>query len=149
MGEASSFSSTANTNLAPIMPPPALGIEVRPYQTEALAAIIENFSQGNHRLVVHLPIGTGKTILFSKLIAIRNNFHTLVLAHRDELIEQAAEKIRLIIPDAQIGFVKAERNEIHAPIVIASVQSLGQEKRLKGLENSFNTVIIDEAHHVD
>lgn len=72
----------------------------------------------------------------------------LILAHRDELIEQARDKVRLVLgDDAEIGIIKAERNEVNAEIVIASVQTLSRQKRLEQLRTDFGVVITDEAHH--
>jgi ATP-dependent helicase IRC3 len=71
----------------------------------------------------------------------------LVLAHRDELLAQAAAKLRLVLPAAPIGVVQAERDERDAPIVVASVQTLSRRRRLDGLVADFATVVVDEAHH--
>lgn len=94
-----------------------------------------------HHIVTH------NTIMFSAL-AQRMNVPTLVLAHRDELISQAADKIRQVWPDADIGVVKAERNEIDHQVVVASVQTLARSNRREQIPtDKFGLVIIDEAHH--
>jgi len=72
----------------------------------------------------------------------------LLLAHRRELITQAAEKLKLYSPQADIGICKAEQNEINKDIVIGSVQSCS--KRLEQLkEKDFSVLLIDEAHHAE
>jgi superfamily II DNA or RNA helicase len=71
----------------------------------------------------------------------------LVLAHRDELIEQAVGKLRWINPGIEIGVVKAERDGHAAPVVVASVQTLSRRQRLARLVPDFGTIVIDEAHH--
>jgi len=122
-------------------------IALRPYQQEALAAIAEAESKGIRRQLVALPTGTGKTVIFSRLIAERRG-RALVLAHRDELIGQAAEKILTVNPAASVGIVKAERNESHRDIVVASIQTLARESRLARIDPAgFRTVVVDEAHH--
>jgi superfamily II DNA or RNA helicase len=123
-------------------------VKLRPYQEEALKAIEEELAQGVKRQILNLATGLGKTITFSELIRRRKEKgRALVIAHRDELITQAVEKMTLIDPLANIGIVKAECNEWFTDIVVASVQSL-HEKRLKQWSrNDFKTIIIDEAHH--
>ncbi len=120
---------------------------MRPYQADALAAVEQAEARGIQRPLIALPAGTGKTVIFSHLIQQRNG-RALVLAHRDELIEQAVEKIRRVKPKARLGIVKAERDEGRAPIVVASVQTLSRPSRLMRIgPEDFATVIVDEAHH--
>jgi superfamily II DNA or RNA helicase len=89
---------------------------------------------------------SGKTVIFSHLLAQRSG-RSLVMAHREELLDQAAAKIRAIIPGASIGIVQGKRNQFDEKIVAASVATLANEKRLDQLGHDFQTVIIDEAHH--
>lgn len=119
---------------------------LRPYQREALQAIRRAEARGLRRLLVALPTGTGKTVIFAHLIRLRPG-RALVLAHRDELLQQAADKIARVIPDAEIGLIKGRRNDHEAPIVVASIQTLSRPHRLAQLSRSFTTIIVDEAHH--
>lgn len=119
---------------------------LRPYQIETLAQVNKAFNEGKNRLLVSLPTGCGKTIIFAHLVTHALG-RSLVIAHRDELIEQAADKIRMLFPSADIGIVKAERNQIDNQIIVASIQTLTRESRLSQLEKNFSTIIIDEAHH--
>lgn len=121
-------------------------LTLRDYQTECLAAIGAAEARGIQRQLVTLPTGTGKTVIFAHLLQ-RRPGRALILVHRDELARQAEEKILLVIPDARIGIVKAERNEIESPIAIASIQTVSRENRLQQLPRDFNTIIVDEAHH--
>jgi len=89
---------------------------------------------------------TGKTVLFGHLLNGRDG-RGLVLAHRDELIGQAAGKLRQIAPSLEVGIVKAERDEIGADVVVASIQTLARPSRLARLEANFRTIVVDEAHH--
>jgi superfamily II DNA or RNA helicase len=120
-------------------------LPLRPYQTQALGAIAEAETRGVRRQLVVLPTGSGKTVVFSHLVSDRPG-RALVLAHRDELIGQAAEKLTLVSGSLDIGIVKAQRNETGARVVVASVQSLVQPERLARL-GKVSTVIVDEAHH--
>jgi ATP-dependent helicase IRC3 len=123
-------------------------IQLRDYQQEAKSAVLENHKQGVTRPLVSLPTGTGKTIVFGAVVKERGG-RALVLAHRDELLTQAAEKISLVYPQAEIGRIKAEENDFEdKQIVCASVQTLTRPKRLEQIAHAgFDTMIIDEAHH--
>jgi hypothetical protein len=70
----------------------------------------------------------------------------LVLAHRDELIEQGAAKIRTVNPHLRVGIVKAERDEVGADVIVASVQTLRNDRRLRRVRG-IGTVVVDECHH--
>src|SRR5262245_17555310 len=124
----------------------------RQYQLDALTAIEDAEGRGVRRpLVVH-PTGTGKTVTFSHLIARRalaGHHRALVLVHRDELANQTVDKISLVAPDLRTGIVKAERDEHDADVVVASVQTAYQQRRLDRLTSAggFATVVVDEAHH--
>ena len=120
--------------------------DLRPYQQEAIDAIVAAEVRGIRRPLLALPTGTGKTVVFAHLIQQRGG-RSLVLVHRDELIWQAAEKLQIIAPDVELGIVKAARDEVDAPCVLASVQTISRETRLARLPRGFQTVIVDEAHH--
>jgi ATP-dependent helicase IRC3 len=121
-------------------------LEVRPYQQEALDAIIAGEARGVRRPLVALPTGTGKTVVFAHLIAQRPG-RALVLVHRDELVWQAIDKLRMVAPELPVGVVKAARDEVLMPCLIASVQTLSREARLARVPPDFQTIIVDEAHH--
>lgn len=122
-------------------------ITLRGYQVEAIDRILVARDRGVSRQLGVAACGLGKTIIFANL-AERLNVPTLILAHRDELITQAAAKVRMVWPDVDLGIVKAERNETWADVVVASVQTLASERRLRQLPmNRYGLVICDEAHH--
>ena len=123
-----------------------MALELRPYQAEAISAIEDAERRGVRRPLLGLPTGTGKTVIFAALIR-RRGGSALVLAHRDELLVQATDKIRQVDPAARLGLVKAEANEVEAPVVVASMQTLARESRLVRLPRRFETVVVDEAHH--
>jgi superfamily II DNA or RNA helicase len=135
-----------SVGLAALTPFSTTSLTIRPYQAEALEAVHQAIVNNISRPLIDLPTGTGKTIIFAQLIRNRGG-RTLVLAHRDELIEQAVEKILLVDPSADIGVVKGKRNEKDARIVVASIQTLSKKKRLSQLPKDFRTLIVDEAHH--
>ena len=122
-------------------------IQLRDYQEECLENIFKEAEAGIRRQLITLPTGSGKTILMSAL-AKEFNRKTLILAHREELITQTLDKLKLFWPDAKVGICKAERDEIQEQIVIGSVQTCSRPHRLERLkEQGFELLMIDEAHH--
>ena len=127
---------------------------LRPYQVESQQAILEHRARGIRSQIVSLATGLGKTLIIAtlpKLLSLRPTDVTLVVAHRDELIEQTVDKMRVENPDALIGVEKAERRAPEdANIVVATVQTLS-EKRLEAFVQRFHRrialFVIDEAHH--
>lgn len=137
--------------------PPAGGqvraapIALRPYQNEAKAAVLEQWEQGVQRTLLVLPTGCGKTIVFAKISedCVKRGERVLILAHRGELLEQAADKIRKAC-NLNCAVEKAEETSLGSfwRITVGSVQTLMRESRLaRFLPDYFDTIIIDEAHH--
>jgi len=137
-------STTPTLDLRPASPAPT--ITLRPYQEEAVAAVLAKEDEGVKRQVVAHPTGCGKTTVFTEL-ARRLDRETILLVHRDELVRQAVERFQLVWPDASVGVVKAERNEVGNQVVVASIQTLARERRRKMLVPRFEFVIVDECHH--
>lgn len=126
-------------------------MELRPYQAEAKTSVFEQWDKGFKRTLVVLPTGTGKTVVFAKIAeeCVREGSRVLILAHRGELLEQAADKI-LKATGLICATEKAEQSCLGSwyRITVGSVQTLMSEKRLSNFPaDYFNTIIIDEAHH--
>jgi superfamily II DNA or RNA helicase len=126
-------------------------VELRPYQQEAKDAIRAEWTKGNYRTLLVLPTGTGKTIVFSKLTEelVRDGERVLILAHRGELLEQAADKMAKAT-GLKCAVEKAENTCLDSwfRVVVGSVQSMMRETRLEQFDTDyFNTIIVDEAHH--
>lgn len=126
-------------------------MELRPYQQEAKAAIQAEWAEGRRRTLLVLPTGTGKTIVFSKLIedCVRSGERVLVLAHRGELLDQAADKLAQAT-GLGCAVEKAEESCLGSwfRVAVGSVQSLMREKRLSRFSpDYFDTIVVDEAHH--
>ena len=70
-------------------------MELRPYQQQAKDRIFEEWDSGNAKTLLVLPTGCGKTIVFAKVTedCVRLGGRVLILAHRGELLDQAADKI--------------------------------------------------------
>lgn len=128
-----------------------MGQELRPYQQQARDRIHAEWDAGHTRTLLVLPTGTGKTIVFASVAAdqVRAGDRVLVLAHRGELLEQAADKLQ-----RSTGLVsaveKAESTCLDSwyRVVVGSVQTLQRPARLERFPRDyFGTIIIDEAHH--
>lgn len=126
-------------------------LKLRDYQEAAIAAVRRAWADGTRRPAVVLPTGAGKTVVFAHLAAQmrERGVRTLILAHRDELIEQAAAKVRAVAPDLRVGILKGARREIRGrDVVVASVQSLAREPRRAEIAAAgLRLVIVDECHH--
>lgn len=126
-------------------------MELRPYQKEAKDAIFSAWEDGIKKTLLVLPTGCGKTIVFAKVAeeCVKRGRRVLILAHRGELLDQAADKIG---KSTGLGCAteKAEETCLGSwfRIVVGSVQSMMRETRLRRFpEDYFQTIIIDEAHH--
>lgn len=126
-------------------------MELRPYQQEAMDAILEAWENGTNKTLLVLPTGCGKTIVFAKVTeeCVRQGNRVLILAHRGELLEQAADKI-VKATGLMCATEKAEETCLGSwfRITVGSVQSMMRESRLSRFpDDYFDTIIIDEAHH--
>ena len=129
----------------------ALPMKLRPYQTEAVQAILSEWEGGRRKTLLVLPTGTGKTIVFSAVIAdsVQRGWRVLVLAHRGELLEQAADKLRRST-GLMCATEKADETAAGSwyRVVVGSVQTLMRPQRLERFgPGYFDAIVIDEAHH--
>lgn len=126
-------------------------MELRNYQNEAMTSILNTWKEGTKRTLLVLPTGTGKTIVFSKVIEerVKQGDKVLILAHRSELLDQAADKLNKA-SGLNCAVEKAEQTSIDSwfRVVVGSVQTLMRDKRLNQFDKDhFDTIIVDEAHH--
>lgn len=126
-------------------------MKLRPYQNKAKAAVLKEWDEGNIKTLLVLPTGTGKTIVFASITeeCVRRGERVLILAHRGELLEQAADKLKKAT-GLGAAVEKAEQSCLGSwfRVVVGSVQTLMREKRLSGFSRDyFDDIIIDEAHH--
>lgn len=125
--------------------------ELRPYQAEAKQAILAAWDEGYRKTLLVLPTGCGKTVVFSSVTEnqVNKGHRVLIMAHRGELLDQAADKLKEASGLDSI-LEKAESTSLGSflPVTVGSVQSLAQEKRLARFPNNyFQDIIVDEAHH--
>lgn len=127
-------------------------MKLRPYQEEAKNKVLNEWEDGRDKTLLVLPTGTGKTIVFSKIVEerVRQGDRALILAHRGELLEQASDKLK-----TATGLVtateKADETSLGSwyRVVVGSIQTLMREKRLNQFsKDHFDTIVVDEAHHV-
>ena len=123
--------------------------ELRGYQREAVAGVFKSWQQFDRSLLI-APTGSGKTVIFAEITEQRAPFgRTLILAHRDELIDQAIDKLHRFKGLVAAKEKAQDRADLDAGIVVASVQTLARTKRLERFPSDhFATAIVDEAHHV-
>lgn len=134
-------------------------LTLRDYQEDALARVAAAEARGVRRQLIVAATGLGKTVMFVTL-AQRRGGRTLILVHRDELVQQAVAKVHEVWPAATVGVVKGAQNQVRHHVVVASVQTLARPKRLAqflapfsegagllGRADPLDLVVVDEAHH--
>lgn len=126
-------------------------MKLRPYQEESREAVEKEWADGKKRTLLVLPTGTGKTIVFSKIIEdqVRAGDRCLILAHRGELLEQASDKLYKST-GIQTATEKAEETSLQSyrRVTVGSVQTMQRDKRLDQFPSDwFDTIVVDEAHH--
>ena len=131
-------------------------VDLRDYQQECLDALVayrrlhdEGHPYGGQRALVAMATGLGKTQVFAQLPRLSAK-RVLVIAHKEELLDQAALRLQEANPGMSIGIEQAERK---APEgcrgLVGSIQTFAMSpKRLASLRpEDFSVVVIDEAHH--
>lgn len=133
-------------------PPIAIGTQgpnLRPYQLEAIEAIEREQEAGRRTTLLVLPTGCGKTVVFAerarRCTAVGGR--VLVLAHRTELLEQAAKKLFDVGVKAAIEQGERRADPRVVPVVVASVQTLRGARLERYAEDAFTDIVVDEAHH--
>lgn len=128
---------------------------LRPYQQECLNNIEQKYKEGVKKQVMVLSTGTGKTIIFSHLasnLIKHTGKKVLIIAHREELLTQAKEKLERVNNLLKVGIEQAQNHADRKEdnVIIASVQTLGKTgtERIKRFDpKEFCLIIVDEAHH--
>jgi ATP-dependent helicase IRC3 len=124
-------------------------MQLRNYQGHCIDAVCSFLlMEDKQRGLVVLPTAAGKTVVFSELPKYFSG-QTLVVAHRRELIKQAAKKLRAANPTLRVEIEMADDRAHHeADVIVASVQTIISQKRRERLKKSdFGLIIVDEAHH--
>ncbi len=122
------------------------GFGLRDYQEEAITATHAAWARGVNRPAVVLPTGSGKTVIFSHITKAWTSGRIVILVHRDELVNQTVSQLTRNAPELSVGVVKAERNDVLADVIVASVQTLRKPERMQAIKD-VGLVIVDECHH--
>lgn len=120
-------------------------IKLRDYQNLAVANVIGDWDRGQDRNALVMATGTGKTATAANIVGRRaEQGPVLWLAHREELIDQAAGTLSAYGLD--VGVMAADRNETGHQVIVGSVPTLARARRRADLPQ-VGTVVVDEAHH--
>jgi len=122
----------------------------RPYQQKAVREVLTLYKDGARKLLLHLPTGSGKTIIatliIEQLLPLIDSGKVLFIAHRRELLDQTAEKLRQHLPGLAISIDQGERRaDPAAQVIIASIQSLSKRKAAYR-PDLFSLIVCDECH---
>lgn len=149
------FSSSTKAAAASIAPASHQPVQLRNYQEECIQSVLSSVEQGQKRLGISLATGAGKTVIFTQLLdriepESKYRTKTLILAHRRELVEQAARHCGIAYPHKTVDI---EMGKLHATgmadITVASVQSIISGDRIHKFDpRQFKLVLVDEAHHI-
>jgi len=129
-------------------------MKLRDYQQRAIRGVCDTLRTSKSAIVVS-PTGTGKTVLFAEAAKIASK-RCMVIAHREELLTQAAEKIEMVTgsrPEIEQSILWSNEGPFaKAKVVVASIQTLNAKmksgRRFERFDASeFSLLIIDEAHH--
>jgi superfamily II DNA or RNA helicase len=122
-------------------------IKLRPYQIESIAGLRASFAQKNKNLILCLPTGAGKTVVFSEMVRLASlrKTQTLVLTDRVELFGQtfAALNRTGLTPQILNAQTKTDQFDSHALVTVAMVETF-KRRLLMGYEPKL--IIIDECH---
>ena len=119
-----------------------------PIQVAALQALTQTRKDGYKRGLVVLATGLGKTWLAAFDAQQMGSRRVLFVAHREEILNQAAETFLRIRPRARVGYFMGQVRDTQVDILCASVQTLGRTAHLSRFApQHFDYIVIDEFHH--
>lgn len=124
----------------------------RDYQREAIDRVLYDWSSGKKSVLIVLPTGAGKTIVSADIIrrvVQQTSRRAIFLAHRNELVFQTQDTIRLVSPQTTVGIVQGKRNEVGRQVTVASISTVERQERLRDvlLHGPYELIVCDEAHH--
>lgn len=125
-------------------------LTLRPYQNEAVAAVYQHLRDRDDNPCIVIPTGGGKTPVMATICrdaAVTWGGRVLILAHVKELLEQSADKLRLVCPEVQFGIYSAglKRRDTEAPVIVAGIQSIYRRACELG---PVDLILVDEAHMI-
>src|SRR5262249_39635580 len=119
-----------------------------PVQERALEALAETRDAGFRRGLVVLATGLGKTWLSAFDAERVGARRVLFVAHREEILDQAAATFVRIRPRSRVGYYTGTARDADADVLCASVQTLGRATHLERFApQHFDYIVVDEFHH--
>lgn len=135
--------------VAPEIPQPT--IVPHPIQERVLAALQQARQEGHRRALVTMATGLGKTWLAAFDVAQFGAGRTprvLFVAHRSEILTQAANTFRRLFPDARTAWFVGDQSNLDGDLVFASIQKIARPEGMQRvLAEKFDYVVVDEVHH--
>lgn len=120
---------------------------LRDNQVPVVDKFLNHVKKGGGGLL-ELPCGFGKTSIGLNLVS-RLKKKTLVIVHKEFLMNQWIERIEQFLPNARVGKIQGQVIDIdNKDIVLAMLQSLSMKDYPSTLFDSFGFTIIDEVHHI-
>jgi len=117
-------------------------------QKQALDALMASREEGYRRGLVVLATGLGKTWLAAFDTQAMGARNVLFVAHREEILDQAAATFLRIRPQSRVGYYAGQQRDMDANILCASVQTLSKEAHLERFKpDHFDYIVVDEFHH--
>lgn len=122
---------------------------LRPYQVEAVNAVLDHWGRDIRNVAVVMPTGSGKSSTIAGVAdkAAQLGLRVVLIAHRAELLDQMARTVEDLNPRYKVGIVRAQQRESDRQIVAASVQTLLHESRRVDLGRR-DVILYDECHHI-
>lgn len=121
--------------------------KLRAYQERDLNDIINTFLI-KHDCLYQLPTGGGKSVVMEHVVLHYKDEKILILAHKRELVFQM--RSRLQERGLRVGVIIGSLEEdLEADIIVASIRTVTRDKRIQTiLDKNFDTILVDEAHHI-
>lgn len=125
-------------------------LTLRPYQQTAVAAVYEHLRERDDNPCVVIPTGGGKTPVMATICrdaVVTWGGRVLIVAHVKELLEQSADKLRVVCPEVKFGIYSAglKRRDTQAPVIVAGIQSIYKRACELG---PIDLILVDEAHMI-
>jgi superfamily II DNA or RNA helicase len=124
------------------------GMDLRQYQKDAVEATMPALENGDKPLII-MATGTGKTVVFSEIIRryLECNKKSLVIAHREELLNQAQKKIGAHTGHTASIEMATDYGDKRSMVVVGSVPTLRERRLERFSKHHFDLIVTDEAHH--
>lgn len=122
--------------------------QLRPYQDNIVSKYIDTIETKNKGGLLEIDTGMGKTVMALNILS-KLNVKTIIIVHKEFLMNQWIERIEEFIPDARVGKIQGKILDIeNKDIVLAMLQTLCSKDYAPTMFQCFGLTIIDEVHHM-